>query len=139
MKSRKLQIVTWASRAFIFGCMIIGGFLVAYILGEATGEYNYHIAIATTVGTVLGGAIYLILSKWNKKRNGAVPDVDERTIKLMQRYLMFVLYVVLFGSAAILLTLYSMGIHSIATGMLIVYMGGLFMLIMVGAIITKCL
>jgi peptidoglycan/LPS O-acetylase OafA/YrhL len=139
MKNQKLQIVTWAARAFIFGCMIIGGFLLAYLLGKETGEYNYIIAISATVGTVLGGVICLILSKWNKKRNGTIPDFDERTIKLMQRYLMIVLYVVLFGSAAVLLTLYSMGVHSIATGMLIVYMGGLFMLIVVGAIITKCL
>ena len=50
---------------------------------------------------------------------------------------MGVLYVVLFGSGAFLIILYSAGVHLIETGMLIVCMMGLYMLIGLGAIITK--
>lgn len=134
MSNPKLQITIWS---VVIGCMIIGGFLGVYIIGKETGEYNYEIAIAIIVGTILGPFIYLLFSRWNKKRNGNIPDVDERSVLLMKSYLMVVLYAVLFGSGAILLILYSMGVHFIETGWLIVYMMGLYMLIGLGAIITK--
>ena len=134
MNNRKLQITIWS---VVIGCMIIGGFLGVYIIGKKTGEYNYEIVIAIIVGTVLGFIIYLLFSKWNKKRNGNVPDVDERSVLLMKSYLMGVLYVVLFVSGAVLLILYSMGVHFIETGLLIVCLMGLYMLIGLGAIITK--
>ncbi|MBP3950255.1 hypothetical protein [Bacillus suaedae] len=134
MRNRKFQIIIWS---VVIGCMIIGGFLGVYIVGKETGEYNYDIAIAIIVGTLLGFFVYLLIAKWNKKRNGNVPSVDERSVLLMKNYLMVVLYVVLFGSGAVLLILFSMGVHFIETGWLIVYMMGLYMLIGVGVIITK--
>ncbi|MBU3217250.1 hypothetical protein LL033_25100 (plasmid) [Clostridium estertheticum] len=132
MKKKKLQIFGWV---FIMFCMMIGGFWGIYIGGNDPIEYVMPII----GGLALGSVVTLILYKWNKKRNGNVPDVDERTLLLLRRYLMIVLYGVLFGSGAILLVLYSMGVHSIETGMLIVYMMVLYILIGVGAIITKCL
>lgn len=130
MKKQKLLIVSWA---VITICIIFGGSLGLYIFGEDPSKY----AIEIIGGTILGTVITLLLGKWNKKRNGNIPDIDERTLILMKRYLMIVLYFVLFGSAAILLILYSMGVHTIETGMLIVYLGGLYILIGFGAIITK--
>jgi len=130
VKHQTLQIV---ALVFMTACTMIGGVLGLYIYGLEPSEY----ALAWIGGPILGGVTYLILSKWNKKRNGNVPNVDERTIKLMQRYLMIVLYIVLFGSAATLLTLYAMGVHSIETIILIVYLMGLFILIGLGAIVTK--
>ncbi|MBU3102164.1 MULTISPECIES: hypothetical protein [Clostridium] len=134
MKKQKLQIVVWA---FIIGCILIG----VYISGKEADEYSYYSAIVLTVGTVLGIVIYSLLFNWNKNKNknknGNVPDVDERTVILIQRYFMIALYVVLFGSAAALLILYAMGVHSIETGMLMVYLTVLFMLIGVGTIVTK--
>ncbi|EKN70344.1 hypothetical protein BABA_05531 [Neobacillus bataviensis LMG 21833] len=134
MNNRKLQITIWS---VVIGCMSIGGFLGMYLVGKETGEYNYEMAIAIIGGTVLGFIFFLLISMWNKKRNGNVPDVDERSILLMNRYLMGVLYVVLMGSGAVLLILYSMGVHFIETGMLIICMIGLYMLIGLGAVITK--
>lgn len=130
MKKQKLQIV---ALVFITACSMFGGFLGLYIYGVDPGDY----AMAIIGGPVIGIVMVLLISKWNKKRNGKVPDIDERTLILMQRYLMAVLYVVLFGSAAALLILYAMGIHSIETGMLVVYLMGLFILIGIGALITK--
>lgn len=134
MKKVKLQIIFGT---IIIGCMILGGLLSVFILGKETGEYNYIIAFAPIGGSILGFFTYFLLSKWNKKRNGNIPETDERTILLMSRYFMFVLYIVLFGSGAILLLLYAMGIHMIETGMLIVYMMILFLLIGSGALIVK--
>jgi len=134
MSKRNSQRTIWF---VVIGFMIIGGFLGIYLVGKETGEYNYDIAIAIAGGTVLGFIIYLLLSLWNKKRNGNIPDVDERSILLMKHYLVSVLYVVLFGSGVVLLILYTMGVRFIETGMLIVYMMGLYMLIGLGAVITK--
>ena len=113
MNNQKLQTAIWA---VVIGCMMIGGFLGVYIIGKETGEYNYEIATAIIGGTLFGFVIYLLFSKWTKKRNGNVPDVDERSITLMQRYLMVVLYVVLIVSGAALVILYAMGVHFIETG-----------------------
>ena len=104
MKNKKLQIFGWV---FIMLCMMIGGFWGMYIVGEDPIEY-----VMPIIGVlILGNIITLILYKWNKKRNGNVPDVDERTLILLKRYLMIVLYVVLLGSGAILLVLCSIGVH----------------------------
>jgi hypothetical protein len=69
------------------------------------------------VGTVLGFIIYLLFSKWNKKRNRNVPDVDERSVLLMKSYLMGVLYVVLFGSGAVLYMIFFLGALMLVTGL----------------------
>ena len=130
MKKKKLQIVAYV---FLILCMMIGGFLGLYIAGEDPIKYVTPIIGGLGFGII----ITLILTKRTKKRKGNVPDVDERTLLLLKRYLMIVLYIVLLGSGAILLILYSMGVHSIETGMLIVYLMVLYILIIVGAIITK--
>ena len=77
MNNKKLQTIIWA---VVIGCMIIGGFLGIYIIGKETGEYNYEIAIAIIGGTLLGFVIFMLFSKWTRKRNGNVPDVDERSL-----------------------------------------------------------
>lgn len=134
MKNNKLFMLVWI---FIIACMMIGGFLGIYIIGRATGEYNYDLVIPIVVGTVIGFLITLLFTKLAKKKKGNVPDFDERNMMLMKRYLLIVLYFVLFGSGAALLILYAMGIHTIETGMLIVFLIGLYILIGVGALVTK--
>ncbi|MEK3797284.1 hypothetical protein MHI18_03325 [Peribacillus sp. FSL H8-0477] len=134
MKMKKLQQIIWA---VVIVSIILGVFLGIYIEGNATSEYRYDIAIPMVGGAILGFVIWLFFSKLNKKRNGNVPEVDERKVMLMQRYFMIVLYVILCGSGVALLTLYSMGVHFIETGMLIICMMGIYMMIGFGAIITK--
>lgn len=116
---------------------MIGGFLGIYIIGKESGEYNYDLVIPIIVGPVLGLLIYLIIFKLRKKRMGNVPGFDERSALLMKRYFMFVLYFVLVGSGAALLVLYAMGVYVIETGLLIVCLMFLYMLIGIGAFITK--
>ncbi len=132
MKKKILVIVGWV---FIMLCVIIGGCWGMYLAGEKPSEY----VIPIISGLVLGNVVVLILYKWNKRRNGNIPDIDERTLLNLKRYLMIVLYVVLIGSGAIVLVLYSMGVRSIETGMIIVYLMVIYILIGVGAIVTKSL
>lgn len=125
---------------FLIAIMIIGGLLVVYLIGKEEGEYSFEWVIAVIKG-VVGGAIgafviKLLYSKWRMKRKSNVPEVDERSVLLMKRYLLIVLYFVLFGSSALLMALYGMGIHTIETGMLIVYMMILFLVIGIGAVIV---
>ncbi|WP_017472030.1 hypothetical protein [Amphibacillus jilinensis] len=131
MKNRTLFIL---GMIFIVGCILFGGFLGIYIIGEETGGY---MAIPMIVGTLLGVLITWLITKWSKRRNGNVPNFDERSIILMKRYLMIVLYVLLIGSGATLLILYSMGVYFIETGMLIVCLMTFYFIIGVGAFITK--
>ncbi|MGE8206807.1 hypothetical protein ACQKP0_20045 [Heyndrickxia sp. NPDC080065] len=134
MKSRHLSKFVWA---FIIFCTWVGGFLGIYINGKVTGDYQYDLAIPIIVGTVLALIISLFFSHRRKKRNGKVPEIDERTVKIMQRYLMIVLYVVLFGSGTALIILYSMGVQFIETGMLIICLLALYMIIGLGAFVAK--
>ena len=126
---KKLKIVVWI---FLTLCMMTGGIFGIYIAGVDPNEYVMPIIS----GGVLGIVVVLILSKLNKKRKGNIPNVDERTLLLLKRYFLIVLYVVLLGSSAILLILYSMGVHTIDTGMLILYMGVLYIVICIGGFVT---
>ncbi|RHW39052.1 hypothetical protein D1B31_13910 [Neobacillus notoginsengisoli] len=134
MDKKKLSIITWV---VIIVTMMIGGFLGIYLIGKETGEYDFGLATPMLAG--LAGAVILniVLAKWKKKRNGKVPEVDERSLVLMKRYFNIVLYFVLFGSGAILIALYAMGITHIETGLIIVYMMALYLIIGIGALIVK--
>lgn len=122
---------------FVIGMIIVGGLLGVYFIGKEEGEYNFELALAVIVGSVGGFVIFSLYSTWRKKRNGNVPEVDERSLLLIKRYLLIVLYFILIGSGAILLVLYAIGIQTIEVGMLIVYMMILYMLIGIGAVVVK--
>ncbi|CAM3989750.1 hypothetical protein [Mesobacillus zeae] len=134
MNNRKIFYIVWA---FLIGCILFGGFLGIYTIGKATGEYSYELAIPVIGGTVIGSLFIMLFSRWKKKRNGNVPQIDERTYIMLQRYFMIVLYVVLVGSGAALIILYSIGVRTIETGILIVCMMGLYMSIIFGAFVAK--
>lgn len=118
---------------FLLIMITIGGLLGLYI---AEGELDFTYAIAAVIGVVGGGSIPFIFSRILKRKN-KVPKFDERSLVIMKRYLLVVLYFVLFGSGALLIALYGMGVHTIETGMLIVYMMVLYILIGIGAVVVK--
>ena len=134
MISQRFKLIMWI---VIILMMTAGGVLGIYLTGAGTGEFHYEIAIAISAGAIFASLVTFLLSKRHKKKNGNVPEIDERSMMLMQRYLIGVLYVVLFGSGAILIVLYAMGIEFIETGMIIVYMMVLFILIGIGALVVK--
>jgi hypothetical protein len=134
VKNKKMVMITWI---VIFGSIIIGGLLGVYLIGRETGEFDFDLVLAILVGTLLGFFIYLLFSKWNKKRRGNIPEIDERSIKIIQRYFIVVLYVILIGSGACLLFLFATGVQYIETGMLIFCMAILYIVIGVGAVVVK--
>ena len=126
--------------AFFSVMTILGGVLGLSLAGKEAGApiFDFATSIAIcAIGPISGGIISYFFMKWNKKRNGNIPDIDERSLVIMKRYLLIVLYFVLFVSGALLLLLYGMGVYTIETGMLIVYMMILYILIGIGAIVVK--
>jgi peptidoglycan biosynthesis protein MviN/MurJ (putative lipid II flippase) len=122
---------------FIVMMFIVGGLLGVYLIGKEEGVFDLGLAGAVIGGSVGGILISLFVTRWLKKRRGNIPEVDERSLVLMRRYFLVVLYVVLIGSGALLLVLFGMGIQYIETGMLIVYMMILYILIGIGAVVVK--
>jgi len=125
------------NQIILYGIGIIGGLLFVYLYGKAEGEFSFKLALSVIAGTSGGFLISFICKKWRKKRNGNVPEVDERTLLIITRYLLIVLYVVLIGSGGILLVLYVIGVRTIETEMLIIYMTILYILIGIGAVVVK--
>ncbi|MEK4229635.1 hypothetical protein [Solibacillus sp. FSL H8-0538] len=134
MSVKRLQTTLWL---VIIGSMLIGGVLGIYLIGKETGEYNYELLLPMGIGSVGGLVIFLANRKFKQKRNGNVPDYDERSALLIQKYFMIALYVILFGSGAALLVAYAMGIQYIETGLLIMCLFGIFMVLGVGALVAK--
>lgn len=122
---------------FIMAMFIVGGLLGVYLIGKEEGAFDFGVATSVIIGSFVGITISFVLAKWRKKRRGNVPEVDERSVLVMKKYLLVVLYVVLVGSGALLIALYGMGVHEIETGMLIVYMMILYIVIGIGAVVVK--
>ena len=122
---------------FLLVMFIIGGVLGVYLIGKEEGVFDFGLVVPIIGGTVVGLTVSFLFTKWRKKRKGNVPEVDERSVLLMKRYFLAVLYVVLFGSGALLIVLYGIGVHTIDTGMIAVYMAILYLLIGVGAFVVK--
>lgn len=134
MTVKRLQIISWI---VIIGCMLIGGLLAIYLIGKETGVYDYELLFPITLGTVGGFLIFLAISKLKQKRNGNVPDFDERSVSLIKKYLMISLYVILFGSGAALIIVYAMGIKYIETGLLMIYLFSLYIILGLGTLVVK--
>ena len=134
MTAKKLQIIAWV---LIIGCFLLGGLLGIYVIGKDTGVYDYDLILPICVGTFGGLFIYLALSKLKQKRNGNVPDFDERSMKVMQKYFLIAFYVILVGSGAALVIVYAMGIKYIETGLLIFCLYVLYMILGFGALLAK--
>ena len=134
MTAKRLQIIAWI---VIIGCFLLGGLLGIYVNGRDTGVYDLDLILPICVGTFGGFAIFLALSKFKQKRNGNVPDFDERSMKVMQKYFLIAFYVILVGSGASLVIVYAMGIKTIETGLLIVCLMVLYILLGLGSLIAK--
>ncbi|WBL16622.1 MULTISPECIES: hypothetical protein [Sutcliffiella] len=134
MGKKKLLYITWA---VIIICMLIGGGLAIYLIGKETGEYPLNLFLPMIIGVLGGCLVFFAGLKIKEKRNGNVPDVDERTLRNLQKYFMVVLYVVLFGSGAALIIAFASGVQYIETGLLIVCLMGVYLVVGVGALVAK--
>ena len=130
MKRKNTEIYFWL---VLIGSMFVGAIFGVYFLGEETNGNNTEIVMGITTGALIVLAIYLL----RKKSKSNIPSTDERSIKIIQHYLVIVLYVLLFGSQAVLLILYFSGISIIKIDTLILCILGVFILIGIGATIVK--
>ena len=133
----KKQMVV--AQVFIILCILVGGMLGVYLIGLNDGAegFDYNLALAVVVGTAVGAVVPIILNKRHKKKNGNIPIADERTILIMKRYSIAVLYIILVGFGALLLTLFALGVESIKVELLIVGLMFTYILIGIGAFIVK--
>lgn len=130
MKKKRLQEL---AMGIILLCTMIGGFVGLSIAGVTI---DFGIASAIIGAPLLAFFIRFLLEARRKRRTGNIPEADERTALFLKRYFLGCLYVVLFGSGAVLLVLYAAGIQTIETGMLIVCMMILYLVIGIGALVT---
>ena len=134
MSPKKLQIIGWF---VIIGCILIGGVLGIYLIGKETGQFEYDLLLPICLGTFGGFLIFNVFSKLKQKRNGNVPDFDERSISLIQKYFLIALYIILLASGAALIIAYAMGIQYIETGILIICLMGLYIILGLGTLVVK--
>lgn len=134
MSPKKLQIIAWI---VIIVCFLIGGLLGIYIIGKETGQFEYDLLYPVCLGTFGGFLIFMLFSKLKQKRNGNVPDFDERSVSLIQKYFLIALYVILMASGAALIVAYAMGIQYIETGLLIICLTGLYIVLGLGTLVVK--
>ncbi|WP_223703118.1 hypothetical protein [Sutcliffiella deserti] len=133
MKNEKLLWLAWS---FIIICIMAGGILGVYLIGREEGVFDMDLVLSVVIGT-LGGAFFtIVFSIWKKKRKRNIPEFDERNLSLMKRYFLIALYFIIFGSGALLLVLFFMGVETIDVGMLIVYMMVLYLIVGLGALVT---
>lgn len=131
---KKFQLIIWMT---VIISMTIGGLLAIYFIGKNTGEYEYGLLLAIVGGAIFAFIVFLLLSVRRQKHTGNIPDTDERSVMIMQRYFSIALYVILFGSSALVLGLYAAGIKMVETSMIIVYMMVIFMVTGLGTLAAK--
>ncbi|MGY3187765.1 hypothetical protein [Lysinibacillus sp. TE18511] len=117
--------------------MLIGGFLGSYVIGTETGHFRFEVVLPIVLGAIFAFIIFMVLSRVKHKREGNVPEYDERNIVLIQKYLIVALYMILILSGIFLICLYAMGIKSIETNLLLIYLFCIYLLLGIGTLITK--
>ena len=134
MKNKKKWF--WLTWGVILLCTQIGGALGIYLMGREEGIFDYSLLLSMFSGTLGGLVIVLLFMYFRKKRKTKVPEFDERSLLLMKRYFLGALYVVLFGSGAVVVTLVFLGVETVEVGMLAVYISILYIVVGMGALVT---
>lgn len=116
---------------------MIGGFLGSYVIGKDTGEFNLEVVLPIGLGAIFAFIIFMVLSRMKYKKEGNVPEYDERNIVLIQKYLIVAFQMVLILSGIFLICIYAVGIKSIETNILLIYLFCIYLLLGIGTLITK--
>lgn len=122
----------------VFGVMIGASVLIAKtVFTKETGEFDIGLALAIAGAMIVGVLVSYLLSIRKTKRNGNIPEVDERTISVLKNYFMWAFYFVMIGSGLVSFILFLMDVKTIELGMIFVYQAILFMIVALGAVIAK--
>ena len=132
MKKKKLS--KWFLLVIIVGS-ILGSFIGMYIgLGD---DWRVDYIAPGLGGALIGFTAIFLFAKWREFKRGNVPEYDERTLLLLKRYFLIVLYVLLIGSGTVFLTLMAFGIKTVETGWLIVGLMVIYLIVGFGAVVVK--
>lgn len=123
------------------GPILIGGNLFLYFMdripwyeGESTSTLDYVWLNMIVLGTFV---LTIFLMKKGEKRRGKIPAADERTLQVMKNYLLWVLSLIFFISAVILLLLFFIGVETIEIGWIFVYLATWITFSLLGAVIAS--
>ncbi|WP_407271592.1 hypothetical protein [Radiobacillus sp. PE A8.2] len=122
---------------FLAASLICGVILISYLFGEGESNAGFQFLLGIIFGTLAGFVVKFFQSLWKLKNSNKQLSMNEKSVVAMRRYLMIVLYLVLIVSTALLLFLYGLGIETIETRVIIIYVGLIYVLIIVGATLTK--
>ncbi|MFT8321224.1 MAG: hypothetical protein ABF649_09985 [Bacillus sp. (in: firmicutes)] len=122
---------------FLLLCIFLGGLLGIWLIGKNTGDYDWSLVYPIIGGIFLGAIFTFLFSHWKKKKKGNIPAIDERSLVLLKRYFIGAFYIIMIGTSAVLLILFGIGIKSIETGIIIIYLCALYLLLALGTMITK--
>ena len=111
MKS-KYSILMWI---IIFFTMAAGAIMAVYLDQGLNKQAMLVFTVPLLIGVGAAALTSSLVSKYkgNEKRNGKAPAYDERTVFMMQRYSMIMLYVFQFLLASTILALKIMRIETI--------------------------
>lgn len=122
----------------VLGAMIGASVLMAKVMLEKeTGEADIGSLLLIAGAMIVGVLISYLLSVRKQKRNGNIPEIDERTIFVMKNYFMWAFYFIFIGTGLITLMLYLMDVETVEVGLLFVYQMIIIILVAIGAGVAK--
>ena len=122
----------------VLGVMIGASVLMAKVMLEKeTGEADIGSLLLIAGAMIVGVLISYLLSIRKQKRNGNIPEIDERTIFVMKNYFMWAFYFIFIGTGLITFMIYLMDVKTVEVGMLFVYEMVVMILVAIGAGVAK--
>lgn len=122
----------------VLGAMIGASTLLAKVMLEKeTGEVDIGSLLLIAGAMIVGVLISYLLSVRKQKRNGNIPEIDERTIFVMKNYFMWAFYFIFIGTGLITFMLYLMDVETVEVGMLFVYQMIIIIVVSIGAGVAK--
>ena len=122
----------------VLGVMIGASILMAKVMLEKeTGEADIGSLLLIAGAMIVGVLISYLLSVRQQRRNGNIPEIDERTIFVMKNYFMWAFYFIFIGTGLITFMLFLMDVETVEVGMLFVYQMIIVILVAIGAGVAK--
>lgn len=134
--SRKYSILLWI---VIFLATAAGGVLAVYLNEDLSKQAILVFVVPLLIGVGAAALTSQLVSKYrsNENRNGKAASYDERTVYMMQRYSMIMLYVLQFIMAGTILALKIMRIEVIPVDAALLTLFAFIMINGIGIIIVR--
>lgn len=117
--------------------IILGSQLGLYLFGKGSGSYDTGLILPNLIGSLIGCGGVCIFSFLKKRKNGNVPEFDERSIHIIKSISYNILFIALSITSVIVVVLYSIGVHTISTLAVASYLTLIYIIIGIGLLIAK--